>query len=227
MNTIDRDSPLPDSPPQATMTAFSVERQVSAPEVAEAIFDKDRMAAGLLLSLSFLVGSTIDDVKIEKIGRILPPRRNQGLIDFQVTLRLASDVQVHVGICVLTNPDLTIAIEECRRLLVYKDFGLDRLCIIRQGDLTTNISQLRGCFSKLLSPDIGGVFVSLSHDDVLTIIATLSTFQNKEQYGVTNNSISDYLKHPESIDKNSLVQQIIKGVKLTFAILHRRGYANE
>jgi hypothetical protein len=218
MNTIDRDSPLPDSPLQPTITAFSVERQVSAPEVAEAIFDKDRIGAGLLLSLAFLVGCTIDDVKIEKVGRILPPRRNQGLIDFKVTFRLASQVQVHAGICVLTNPDLTISIEDCRRLLVYKDFGLDRLCIIRQGDFMTNISQLRGCLAKLLSPDIGGVFVSLSPEDVLTIIATLSTFQNKEQYDVTNKSISAYLNHPETIANNSLVRQIIDGVKLTFSL---------
>jgi hypothetical protein len=219
MNTIDRDSPLPASHLQPTITAFSVERQVSAPEVAVAILDKDRIAAGLLLSLSFLVGCTIDDVKIEKVSRIQPPRRNQGLIDFQVTFRrLASQVQVHVGICVLTNPDLTVAIEDCRRLLVYKDFGLDRLCIIRQGDFMTNISQLRGCFAKLLSPDIGGVFVSLSPDDVLNIIATLSTFQNKEQYGVTNKSISTYLKHPETIATNLLIHQLIEGVLLTFAI---------
>jgi hypothetical protein len=218
MNTIDRDSLLPDVHLQPTTTAFSVECQVSAPEVAAAILDKDRIAAGLLLSLAFLVGCTIDDVKIEKIGRIQPPRRNQGLIDFKVTFRLATEVQVHVGICILTSPDLTIAIEECRQLLVYKDFGLDRLCIIRQGDFMTNIAQLRGCFAKLLSPDIGGVFVSLSPDDVLTIITTLSTFQNKEQYGVTNQSISTYLKHPDTIVGNSLIRQIIKGVKLTLAI---------
>jgi hypothetical protein len=218
MNTIDRDAPLSDSHLQATIAAFSIERQVSTPEVESAIFDKDRLAAGLLLSLSFLVGWTIDDVKIEQVARIHPPSRNQGLIDFQVTFRLASDVQVHVGICILTNPDLTIAIEACRRLLVSKDFGLDRVCVIRQGDVMTNISQLRGCLAKLLSPDIGGVFVSLSPDDVLTIISTLSTFQNKEQYGVTNQSIAAYLKHPESIAKNSLVHQIIKGVKLTFAV---------
>ncbi len=218
MNTIDRDSPLPDSQLQPTTTAFSVECQVSAPEVAAAILDKDRLAAGLLLSLAFLVGCTIDDVKIEKIDRIHPPRRNQGSIDFRVTFCLATEIQVHVGICILTNPDLTIAIEECRRLLVYKDFGLDRLCIIRQGDFMTNISQLRGCFAKLLSPDIGGVFVSLSPDDVLTIITTLSAFQNKEQYGITNKSISAYLKHPDTIVGNSLIRQIIKGVKLTLAI---------
>jgi hypothetical protein len=218
MNTIDLDSPLSASHLQPTITAFSVECQVSAPEVAAAILDKDRIAAGLLLSLAFLVGCTIDDVKIEKVGRIHPPRRNQGSIDFKVTFRLATEIQVHVGICILTNPDLTIAIEECRRLLVYKDFGLDRLCIIRQGDFMANISQLRGCFAKLLSPDIGGLFVSLTSDDVLTIITTFSTFQNKEQYGITNKSISAYLKDPDTIVGNSLVRQIIKGVKLTFAI---------
>ena len=218
MNTIDRDSPLSASSLQPTITAFSVERQVSTPEVAVAILDKDRIAAGLLLSLSFLVGCTIDDVKIEKVSRIHPPRRNQGLIDFKVTFRLPTEVQVHVGICVLTNPDLTGSIEQCRQLLVYKDFGLDRLCIIRQGDFMTNISQLRGCFAKLLSPDIGGIFVSLTPDDVLTIITTLSTFQNKEQYAVTNKSISTYLKHPETIAENSFIHQIIQGVKLTFAI---------
>lgn len=218
MNTIDRDSTFSDAHLQATIAAFSIERQVSTPEVELAIFDKDRIAAGVLLSLSFLVGCTIDHVKLEKVGRIHPPRRNEGLIDFRVTFRLVSQVQVQVGICVLTNPDLTIAIEQCRRLLVYKDFGLDRLCIIRQGDLRTNIPELRGCLAKLLSPDIGGVFISLTPDDVLMTITTLSIFQHKEQYGVTNKSIFTYLRQPEIIAQNSLVHQIIQGMKLTFAI---------
>jgi hypothetical protein len=216
MNKIALDSPLSNSDLQPIITAFAVERQISAPEVAEAILNKDRIAAGLLLSLSFLVGCTIDGVKIEKIGRILSPGRNQGLIDFKITCRVAANIQAQIGICVLVSSDLSVAIEDCRRLLVYKDFGLDRICVIRQGDFMSNISQLSTCLPKLLSPDIGGIFVSLKPDDALTPIATLSLVQNRGQYDLTNKAIADYLKHPETIAKNLLVRQIIKGVKLTF-----------
>jgi hypothetical protein len=193
-----------------TSAAFAVERQVIVPDLSRTIEDKERIAAGLLLCLSFLVGKTIADVKIEGLDRIYPAQRNQGTIDFKIVCRLPTKIQVHLGVCVLTTPDFELATEICTRLLVYKDFRLDRLCLIRQSSLMTDIRQIPTCLPKLLSRDIGGNYVALKPRDLLTILATLSLFQHKQQHEVTNESICAYLQQEELLTKNELITNILK-----------------
>jgi hypothetical protein len=163
----------------------------------------------LLLCLSFSIGQTFADVKLEGLDRIYPPNRNQGTIDFKIVCRLPTKIQVHLGVCVLVTPDIEVATELCTQLLVYKDFLLDRLCLLRQNDLATNIRQLPTCLPKLLSPDIGGRFVQLDRQDLLPILATLSVFQHKQQHEVTNESICAYLQQEELLTKNELIHSIL------------------
>ena len=66
---------------RAVAAAFAVERQVLTPELAQLSENKEKIAAGLLLCLSLAIGQTIADVQIERLDRIYPPGRNQGLID--------------------------------------------------------------------------------------------------------------------------------------------------
>jgi hypothetical protein len=203
------ESPRSISALQKTGAAFAVERQVLIPELEGAIEDKEKIAAGLLLCLSFLVGKTIATVKIEGLDRIYPAGRNRGLIDFKIVCRLSTDSQVHLGICILTAPDFEVATEACTRLLVYKDFNLDRLCLVRQSDLMTNVRQLPTCLPKLLSKDIGGNFVPLKSRDLLTILTTLSVFQHKQQHEITNESIFAYLEREELLTTNELIKSIL------------------
>ncbi len=190
-------------------TAFAVERQVLLPELAESLEDKEKIAAGLLLCLSLAIGQTIADVKIERLDRIYPPGRNQGLIDFKLVCLLPSQIRVDLGICILPFADAAIVSEACTKLLVYKDFGLDRLCLLRQRDLMTNVRQLPACLPKLLSPDIGGNFIPLKSKDVLFLLTTLSVFQQKQQHGVTNEMIFAYLMQAELLTKNELIKSIL------------------
>jgi hypothetical protein len=198
-----------------TIAAFAVERQVLAPELSQSLGDKGTIAAGLLLCLSFLVGSTINDLHIEQLDRIYPAGRNQGLIDFKIVCRApSSQLLLHLGVCVLPATDLEAVNEAYMRLLVYKDFGLDRLCLIRPGDLTSNISQLPICLPKLLSPDIGGHFISLKSGDLFSILTTLSVFQHKQQHEVTIESIAQYLHEREILTKNELIKSILATAQL-------------
>ncbi len=194
---------------QPTIVAFAVERQVLAPELAQSIEDKQTIAAGLLLCLSFLIGQTIADVQIEQLDRIYPAGRNQGLIDFKIVCRLPTQVQVNLGVCVLTSPDFKTIRDACNRLLSYKDFGLDRLCLLRQGDLSTDIYLLPNCLPKLLSPDIGGHFIPLKSIDLLTILTTLSVFQHREQHQVTRAMLTEYLHQRELLSRNDLIKGIL------------------
>jgi hypothetical protein len=203
------DLPVSNPDLRAVATAFAVERQLLTPELPELIEDKERIAAGLLLCLSMAVGQTITDVKIERLDRIHPPGRNQGLIDFKVVCLLPTQVRVNLGICILPFADAEIVSEACTRLLVYKDFGLDRLCLIRQSDLMTNVRQLPACLPKLLSADIGGNFIPLKSKDVLFLLTTLSVFQQKQQHEVTNELIFAYLLQAELLSKNELIRSIL------------------
>ncbi len=197
-----------------TMAAFAIERQVLAPELSQSISDKGRIAAGLLLCLSFLIDRTIADITIEQLDRIYPARRNQGLIDFKIICRLASGRQVNLGVCVLTSPDLMFVNEACLRLLVYKDFGLDRLCLLRPGDLMTSVSQLPTCLPQLLSPEIGGNYIPLKSRDLLSILTTLSVFRHKQQHQLTNEMIAEYLHQQEILTKNELIKCILATAKI-------------
>jgi hypothetical protein len=202
---------LPRSNPDLRIvaTAFAVELQVLTPELAESIEDKDKIAAGLLLCLSMMVGQTIAHIKIERLDRIYPPGRNQGLIDFKLVCRLPTQAQVQLGICILPFTDSKIVSEACTKLLVYKDFGLDRLCLIRQSDLMNNVRQLPTCLPKLLSTNIGGNFIPLKSKDVLFLLTTLSVFQQKQQHGITNELIFAYLSKEELLIKNELIKSIL------------------
>jgi hypothetical protein len=154
------------------------------------------------LCLSLVIGQTIADVQIKRLDRIYPPSRNQGLIDFKLICRLPSQRQVHVGICVLPFTDTELVSEACIKLLGYKDFGLDRLCLLRQSDLMTNVKQLP-------STDIGGHFIPLKSKDVLLLLTTLSVFQHKQQHEVTNELIFAYLRQEGLLTKNDLIKSIL------------------
>jgi hypothetical protein len=231
MTSSDRSLSNPDL--RIVATAFAVERQVLTPELAESIEDKERIAAGLLLCLSMIVGQTIavaaarepevssgverdktdgkpfDHIKIERLDRIYPPGRNQGLIDFKLVCRLPTQAQVQLGICILPFADAEVVRTACTKLLVYKDFGLDRLCLLRQSDLMNNVRQLPACLPKLLSTNIGGNFIPLKSKDVLFLLTALSVFQQKQQHGITNELIFAYLSKEELLIKNELIKSIL------------------
>ncbi len=206
---ISSDLPLSNPALDAVATAFAVETQVLTPELAQSIEDKDKIAAGLLLCLSLATGHIISDVQIERLDRIYPATRNRGLIDFKLVCCLPNQVRVHLGICILPFTDPAMVNEACTKLLVYKDFGLDRLCLIRQSDLMTNVRQLPICLPKLLSTNIGGNFIPLKSKDLLFLLVTLSVFQQKQQYGITNELILAHLIQSELLAKNELIKSIL------------------
>jgi hypothetical protein len=194
---------------QKVATAFAVERQVLLPELSRSIVDKEQIAAGLLLCFSMMVGHTIDQVTIEKIDRIYPSGRNQGLIDFKLVCRLSSEIQVNLGICVLPDFDLKVINAACNRLLIYKDFGLDRLCVIGQSKLISDFQRVPSCLTKLLSTEIGGHFVPLKAQAVLNILTILSVFQHKQQHEVTNELIFASMGQAGFLIKNAIVHNIL------------------
>jgi hypothetical protein len=207
MTSLDPQLSTPDF--DGVAAAFAIERQLWMPTLDQSSEDKQKIAAGLLLCLSLAIGQTIDGVQIERIDRIYPSGRNHGLIDFKLVCRLPSQVQVDLGVCILPFSDPQLVNEACNRLLVYKDFGLDRLCLLRQSELMTNIRQLPICLPKLLSADIGGHFIPLKSSDILAVLVVLSVFQHKQQYELTSELIRAYLLQLEPLSNSELVKNML------------------
>jgi hypothetical protein len=203
------DSQLSSTDFRAVATAFAVERQVLTPELSQSIAEKEKIAAGLLLWLSLAIDRTITNVYIESIERIYPPGRNQGLIDFKVVCLVPDRDRVHLGVCILPFTDLQLVDEACTRLLVYKDFGLDRLCLLRQNELMTDLRLLPTCLPKLLSTDIGGHFIPLKYRDILTVLAMFSVFKHKQQHELTTEMIRAYVLQTEPPHKSELITNIL------------------
>ncbi len=195
-------------------TAFAVERQVLTPELSQSIAEKDKIAAGLLLWLSLAIGRTIANVYIESIDRIYPPGRNQGLIDFKVVCLVPDRDRVHLGVCVLPFTDPKLVDEACTRLLTYKDFGLDRLCLLRQNQLMTDLRLLPTCLPKLLSPNIGGHFIPLKSKDLLTVLTMLSVFKHKQYHELSTEMIRAYVLQTEPPSTSELIHNILASVRL-------------
>jgi hypothetical protein len=116
MTTSDSHPSIADLRPVAT--AFAIEWQVSLSELSQPLEDKQRLASGLLLQLSLTIGRTIANVCVERLDRIAPTARNQGLIDFKLICRPIDRPQIHLGICVLPFLDPERVEEACNLLLV-------------------------------------------------------------------------------------------------------------
>ena len=203
------DSQLSSADFRMVATAFAVERQVLTPELSQSIAEKEKIAAGLLLWLSLAIGRTIANVYIESIERIYPSGRNQGLIDFKVVCLLPDRDRVHLGVCILPFIDPKLVDEACTTLLVYKDFGLDRLCLLRQNELMTDLRLLPKCLPKLLSTDIGGHFIPLKSKDISTVLAIFSVFKHKQQHELTTAMIRAYVLQTEPPSKSELINNIL------------------
>jgi hypothetical protein len=204
----------------AVAAAFGVERQVLTAElsrsVAESLLwrieEKEKIAAGLLLCFSMAIGQRIGNVKIEKIERIYPPTRNQGTIDFKLICLRQDSLQVNLGICVLPFPNIDLVNAACNRLLVYKDFGLDRLSLLCQSNLIDDLRQLPVCLSRLLSKDIGGHPIRLEAISLTVVMTTLSVFQHKQQYGIASEMIFAYLLREKLLTENELITSILLAI---------------
>jgi hypothetical protein len=198
-------------------TAFAVERQVLTPELSQLFTnpllwgdeDKQKIAAGLLLCLSSLIDRAVSGIKIERLERMPANGRDRGLIDFKLVCRRHDLSQVNIGVCVLPFADPDIVNEACNLLLLYKDFGLDRLCLLGQSNLMAESSQLPICLHKLLSADIGGHFIPLNAQDLLTVLTTLSVFQHRQQLEIANDKIFAYLLQSKQLIGNDLIVGIL------------------
>jgi hypothetical protein len=175
--------------------------------------DKETIAAALLLSLSFLRYQTIDRVKIEELLRVEPAQFNQNLIDFQVRCSIDGGA-ISVGVAVLQERNTQEVCQLLNRLLVYKDFGLNRLCILRSAELIEDTPEIQTYLPRLLSPEIGGSFVDLQAGAVTTLLTILYVFRGRRKYLINVQHIVMYLEQENILRRNPILRDLMVAVQI-------------
>ncbi len=170
--------------------------------------DKETVAAALLLSLSFLKGQALDRVTIEGLSRVEPAQFNQNLIDFQVCCSLDGGA-INVGVAVLQERNSQEVCQLLNRLLVYKDFGLNRLCILRSAELIEDTPEIQNYLPRLLSPEIGGSFVDLQAGAITMLLTILYVFRGRRKYLINVPHIVQYLVQENILRRNPILRDLM------------------
>jgi hypothetical protein len=175
--------------------------------------DKETIAAALLLSLSFLKGQALDRVTIEELSRVEPVQFNQNLIDFQMRCSIEGGA-MNMGVAVLQERNSQEVCQLLNRLLVYKDFGLNRLCILRSAELIEDTPEIQNYLPRLLSPEIGGSFVDLQAGAITTLLTILYVFRGRRKYLINVPHIVQYLEQENTLRRNPILRDLVVTVQM-------------
>jgi hypothetical protein len=175
--------------------------------------DKEAIAASLLLALSLLKEQTLERVLIEGLHKIEPAKFNQGLIDFQLQCSIDGS-QVNVGVAVLQGRDPVEVCTHLNRLLSYKDFGLNRLCIMRSADWINDTPQIQSYLPRLLSPEIGGSFVDLQPSAIGRLLTILYVFRGRHKYSINVPHILEYLQRESLLTRSGILRDLMVAVQI-------------
>jgi hypothetical protein len=183
--------------------------------------DKETIAAALLLSLSFLKDQTLERVTVEELARIEPVKFNQNLIDFQIRCSIADGasgaidgVAISLGVAVLQERNSQEVCQLLNRLLLYKDFGLNRLCILRSAEFIEDTPEIQNYLPRLLSPEIGGSFVDLQAGAITTLLTVLYVFRGRRKYLINVPHIVQYLDQENILRRNPILRDLMITVQI-------------
>ncbi len=198
---------------ESVMQAFEHEGASVRASMRYLMQDKEAIAAGLLLCLSFLRGKKIEEVLIEELNKVEPAQFNQGLIDFQLLCSIDGGA-INVGLVVLQETEAGEVCAALNRLFSYKDFGLNRLCILRSAELIENTPQIQNYLPRLLSPEIGGSFVDLQAPALEMILTILFVFRGRRKYLINSPHIASYLEQEKILLHNSILRDLIVTIQI-------------
>jgi hypothetical protein len=206
---------------RSVLQAFAHEGASVRASLRSLLQEKETIAAALLLSLSFLKGQSIDALTgtpgnrifIEELLRVEPAQFNQNLIDFQLRCSIDGGA-MNMGVAVLQERNSQVVGQLLNRLLVYKDFGLNRLCILRSAELIENTPEIQNYLPRLLSPEIGGSFVDLQAGAITTLLTVLYVFRGRRKYLINVSHIVQYLDQENMLRRNPILRDLMVTVQM-------------
>ena len=95
-----------------------------------------------------------------------------------------------------------------KRLVQYKKFDITRGCIVRSKKINPRWAA-QGYLDKLLSKELGGEWVMLKAEEVRPLIAILSVYNTRNDYGLSEEQIFDFIDKTGLAANNPLLKEIL------------------
>lgn len=203
----DPDPPTP-SPLHPVEPFFDKELADIEGSIETLLEDKATLANALRLGLYTMIGQTIEKVKIEDIAEVEAKGADKGYIDFKI-IGKENGKTVKIGVAVIQQSSGNGVQAGLKRLTEYKKFDLTRGCLVRSKEISPSATKAQDYLSQLLSPKLGGEWVSLKLDAIKPLLAILFVYSGREDYELSEEQIFDFITQKRLAVESNLIREIL------------------
>ncbi len=175
--------------------------------LGEYLEDVSLLQHAMKFSFSILGDKTVEGVKIQKVVDVEPKRDNADYISFRV-IGTENGKAVKIGVSILQESHGKGVTAGLKRLIQYNKFDITRGCLVRSKTINPRWAA-QGNLDKLLSTEFGGKWVMLKAEEVRPLIAILSMYDARNDYGLSEDEIKDFIDESGLVDNNPLLRQIM------------------
>lgn len=200
--------PVEDDPFEQVETAW--EAAIAAVEKPEIFADNSRIGDALYFAFYSAVGEEIGEVTIHGVSdEIQRHYRNGGYLNFRA-LGYGGGKGVAIAVAVLQDNHAKKVEAGLKRLVQYNTFALTCGCLIRDRHRPIPSHwQAYGYLQQLIG-DRGGKWVDLNRADITPLLALRWIHQHREEYGIQENQILEYIRDRRLVVENRLMQAIVR-----------------
>lgn len=175
-------------------------------EYGEVLEDVSLLDEALYFSFSTLIDQTVEGVTIENIADVEPRGDNGGYINFKVVGKENGKI-VKIGVSIRQESHGKSVSAGLKRLIQYKKFDLTRGCLVRSKKINPKWSAYDSVNELLVK--MAGEWVLLRVEDVMPLIAILSVYVAREDYGLSEQQIFDFISKTGITANNPLILEIL------------------
>lgn len=86
---------------------------------------------------------------------------------------------------------------------------MTRGCLVRSKEVSSKAALAQQCLSKLLSPKLGGEWVTLKFEAIKPLLAIQSVYLSREDYELSEEQIFDFIVQKKLAAENYLINEIL------------------
>lgn len=197
--------PPPKHPVEA---AYNKELAALESNVDDYMDNKVKLDEALRLSLSTLIGQTIEKLHIEDITEVKARSADKGYIDFRIIGNEDGKI-VKIGVAVIQDSSSRFVQAALKRLIDYNKFDLTRGCLVRSKQVSPGAAKAKQYLNELLSPKLEGKWVVLKSQDMKPLLAISLVSNAREDYELNQEQIKDFMMQNRIAFNNDLIKEIL------------------
>ena len=175
--------------------------------IKDYIEDTTLLVKSLQFNFSTLLGQTLERVEIAEIAEIKAPKKDKDYIHFKI-IGKEDGKTVKIGVAVLEGFTGNSLLAGLKRLINYKKFDLTRGCLVRSKKVGSG-TQTKKYLNQLLSPSLGGEWVSFKPEHIKTLLAIYFVMNSRDDYELSEEQIIDFIAEKRIAIDNYLIREIL------------------